>query len=155
MSENKITRNLTHGLLGGVCAGLGSYFKISPVFLRILFILLIFAGGIGIFAYLFLWLLLPAETDQDELPWDKQLSRNADEFGERMRQLGLEFSRGFRGSQSQLPTYIGGALVFLGGIFLIQTLNLRWLSWLRLEVIWALMLIAAGIFLLYRRSSKG
>lgn len=154
MYEDKITRNLSGGLLGGVCAGLSSYFKISPVFFRILFILLIFAGGIGMIAYIFLWLLLPVETDQDELPWDERLSRNAEELGERMRKLGLEFSRGFRDSQSQLPTYIGGTLVVLGGIFLIQTLNLRWLSWLRLEVFWALMLIAAGVILLYRRSTN-
>ena len=44
--------------LGGVCAGLGDYFNIDPVIVRLAFLLLIFAGG-GI-AYLVAWIIVPA-----------------------------------------------------------------------------------------------
>ena len=46
--------------LGGVCAGLGDYFNIDPVIIRLAFLLLLFAGG-GI-AYLVAWIIVPEET---------------------------------------------------------------------------------------------
>ena len=46
--------------IAGVCAGLGHYFGLDPVFFRILFILLAFAGGTGLLAYVIFWILVPA-----------------------------------------------------------------------------------------------
>jgi phage shock protein PspC (stress-responsive transcriptional regulator) len=45
--------------IAGVCGGLGEYFRLDPVFFRVAFLLLIFAGCTGIFLYLALWLLVP------------------------------------------------------------------------------------------------
>jgi hypothetical protein len=131
---------------------LSTYLQISSVYVRIVFMLLIFAGGTGMFLYFALWLLLPANTEQEQMPWDQRLSHNAEELGERMRTFGLEMARGFRDSPPQLPMYLGGTLVIMGGLFLIQTLNLSWLSWLRLDLFWALALISAGVLLIYRRA---
>ncbi len=46
--------------LGGVCAGLGEYFEIDPVVVRILFVILaLVTGGIGVIAYLLMWAIIP------------------------------------------------------------------------------------------------
>lgn len=45
--------------IAGVCAGLGEFFEIDPVIFRIIFVVLAFLGGIGIFLYLILWLVAP------------------------------------------------------------------------------------------------
>jgi phage shock protein PspC (stress-responsive transcriptional regulator) len=45
--------------IAGVCGGLGEYFRLDPVFFRVAFLLLVFAGGTGVFLYLALWLLVP------------------------------------------------------------------------------------------------
>ncbi len=45
--------------LAGVCGGLGEFFQVDPVFFRILFVLMVFAGGIGFVLYVILWLLIP------------------------------------------------------------------------------------------------
>ena len=45
--------------IGGVCGGLGEWLEIDPVFFRVAFVLLAFVCGLGILAYLVLWLLIP------------------------------------------------------------------------------------------------
>ncbi|NJK96033.1 MAG: PspC domain-containing protein [Bacteroidales bacterium] len=53
ISKNKV--------IGGVCGGLGEYWKIDPVILRILFIVLFFGFGAGLLFYLLLWIILPVK----------------------------------------------------------------------------------------------
>ncbi len=57
----RLYRNLNEAKIGGVCAGLGDYFNIDPVIIRLAFLLLIFAGG-GI-AYLVAWIIVPQKTN--------------------------------------------------------------------------------------------
>jgi phage shock protein PspC (stress-responsive transcriptional regulator) len=45
--------------LAGVCAGLGEYFDIDPVFFRLFFLVSLFFGGIGALIYLLLWIMAP------------------------------------------------------------------------------------------------
>jgi phage shock protein PspC (stress-responsive transcriptional regulator) len=52
--------------IGGVCGGLGAYFRVDPAIFRVLFLLLFFVGGTGIMAYLILWIALPAATTTAE-----------------------------------------------------------------------------------------
>ncbi len=53
-------------VIGGVCAGLAEYFDIDPTWIRLLFVLLIFASGIGLIAYVIGWIVIPARS-----VWDK------------------------------------------------------------------------------------
>ena len=46
-------------ILLGVAGGLAEYFKIDPVIVRVIFILLVFANGLGVLLYLILALLMP------------------------------------------------------------------------------------------------
>jgi len=46
--------------IGGVCGGLGEYFEKDSTWFRILFIILVIISfGVGIFAYLGMWLVIP------------------------------------------------------------------------------------------------
>lgn len=56
----RLYRNTEEGKLGGVCAGLGEYLNIDPVIIRLLFLLLIFAGGFV--AYLVAWIIVPEKN---------------------------------------------------------------------------------------------
>lgn len=46
-------------ILFGVAGGIAEYFKIDPVIVRVIFILLVFANGLGALLYLILALLMP------------------------------------------------------------------------------------------------
>ena len=47
------------GKIAGVAAGIGHYLGIDPTIVRIAFLVLVFAGGVGILLYLACWLLMP------------------------------------------------------------------------------------------------
>ncbi|RZJ67034.1 MAG: PspC domain-containing protein [Flavobacterium sp.] len=57
----KLYRDTEKGMIGGVATGLGHYFGIDAVWIKILFLIFVFAGfGTGIIAYFVLWIVTPA-----------------------------------------------------------------------------------------------
>lgn len=66
--EKRLYRDTDNAMIAGVAAGLGKYFRIDPVIIRIIFVALTFAGATGIIIYLLLWILVPeAKTKSDRL----------------------------------------------------------------------------------------
>jgi phage shock protein PspC (stress-responsive transcriptional regulator) len=57
----RLHRSLQDRKLAGICGGLGDYFDLDPVFFRLVFLLSIPFGGVGILAYLVMWILVPAQ----------------------------------------------------------------------------------------------
>ncbi len=55
----RLYRDYDNRVIAGVCSGLGAYFNIDPVVMRIIFVVLLLANGIGIIAYLVLWIAVP------------------------------------------------------------------------------------------------
>lgn len=64
--RKKLYRDKDNGLIGGVCTGLGHYFGIDSIWIKIGFILLVWAGGSGILAYLILWAITPKAVTTSE-----------------------------------------------------------------------------------------
>jgi len=59
-AKKRLYRDGESRVLGGVCSGMSAYFNIDPVFLRILFVALIFLGvGVSVVVYLILWVVVP------------------------------------------------------------------------------------------------
>jgi phage shock protein PspC (stress-responsive transcriptional regulator) len=56
---HRMYRDPDKRIIGGVCAGIGAYWQIDPLIVRIIFLALILAGGIGILIYLILYIVLP------------------------------------------------------------------------------------------------
>ncbi|MGE5406227.1 MAG: PspC domain-containing protein [Methanosarcina sp.] len=56
---HRMYRDPDHRIIGGVCAGMGAYWHIDPLIIRIIFLALILAGGISILIYLILYIVLP------------------------------------------------------------------------------------------------
>ena len=54
----QLRRSTTDKVLGGVAGGLGRYFGIDPVLVRIAFGLSIFVGGVGVVVYLVMFLTM-------------------------------------------------------------------------------------------------
>lgn len=56
----RLYRDPENAVFGGVCGGLGAYFGIDPIILRILFVILLIAGyGVWGFVYIVLWIAIP------------------------------------------------------------------------------------------------
>lgn len=59
----RLYRSHTNRILAGVCGGLGKYFNLDPVLIRLIWLILILFGGIGLVLYVIGWLIIPAEED--------------------------------------------------------------------------------------------
>ncbi len=57
----RLYRKRDDKIVAGVCSGLADYLNIDPTVVRIIFIVLVFAGLQGILIYLILWLITPLE----------------------------------------------------------------------------------------------
>ncbi len=115
-------------VLGGVAQGLGVYFNIDPLLVRILFIVAAF-GGVGVIAYIILWVVVPArysENTADNLNHD--LNEEATEFEEIQHKI----------STNPMP-YI---LIGVGTLFLLK----EWLPNFDLGKFWPVILIGIGIY---------
>lgn len=56
---HRMYRDPDNRIIGGVCSGMGAYWRIDPLIIRIIFLALILAGGLGILIYLILYIVLP------------------------------------------------------------------------------------------------
>ena len=61
-TTKKLYRDKENSLLGGVMSGLGHYFGVDPLWLRIIMVILFFGFGTGLVLYLILWILVPEAT---------------------------------------------------------------------------------------------
>lgn len=71
--QKKLYRDTDKGVIGGVLAGLGHYFKIDVVWIRILFAFLLVFYGTGVLLYLILWIIIPAaKTTSQRLEMERE-----------------------------------------------------------------------------------
>lgn len=59
VQKKRLYRLKDEGKFSGVCEGLGAYFGIDPVVIRILFVISIFWGGMGVLAYIVMTIAVP------------------------------------------------------------------------------------------------
>lgn len=75
--RTRLFRDEKRKFLGGVCAGIGHYCNIDPLWPRLVTILFTLLWGAGVVIYLVLWLLLPSSPDLSEIT-TRKVFRNPD-----------------------------------------------------------------------------
>ncbi len=82
----KLYRDAKRRLLGGVAAGIAHYFSIDPLWIRLIFIVVIFdvfltfsIGGLLILAYIVMWIAVPESDTLKEDKKMKKMYRNPDD----------------------------------------------------------------------------
>jgi len=117
--EKKLYRSRTDRMIGGVCGGFGDYFNIDSTLVRLIMVVLIFAKGIGLLAYIVGWILIPERKEEE-----------------------AEVSTATTSSSSRfLPGLI---LVVVGLIFLFN----NFFFWFSFKMLWPIVLIILGIYIL-------
>ena len=145
--NKKLYRSQRDKMLAGVCGGLGSYLAIDPTFIRIFFIILVLADGIGIFIYLVLWVIMPRE---DRIDADTGISFEADEIADRAKGMGQEIQDAVRSPNPQVFKFVGIALILMGFFAMLDRLNISWLQWFDRSILWPILLIIGGGLLVWR-----
>jgi phage shock protein PspC (stress-responsive transcriptional regulator) len=65
--RRRLRRRAADRVIGGVAGGLGEYFNVDPLLVRIAFAGLMIFGGAGLVLYVVAWLLVPAEGRDDSV----------------------------------------------------------------------------------------
>lgn len=106
----KLFRDEKRKLIAGVCAGIAHYFKVDPLWIRLLTIIL-FLGSYGtlLIVYIILWIVLPSSYDLSEDQKTRKMFRNPD-------------GKVLAGVSSGIATYFGIDVVVVRLLFVIFTL---------------------------------
>ena len=66
--RRRLYRDEDNEVVGGVCAGLGAFFDIDPVWIRLVWAISIFVFGVGFLFYIIMWIIIPsAKTPAQKL----------------------------------------------------------------------------------------
>lgn len=69
----KLYRSRTNRSIAGICGGLGDYFDADPTMIRLATLLLILFGGLSLWAYIILWIVIPEEPVRNFNPYGKKI----------------------------------------------------------------------------------
>jgi phage shock protein C len=97
----RIYRSRTQRVIGGICGGLGEYFDIDPVIIRVIWFILLL-GGVGLIAYLIAWIVIPVEPEEGYVIEENKTGR------ERKR------------SSGNPRIFWGTVLIVIGAVFFIR-----------------------------------
>jgi phage shock protein PspC (stress-responsive transcriptional regulator) len=75
-ASKQLYRDQTRKILGGVCAGLGNYFNVDAVWVRLFFALLTFAWGFGLLVYMIMWIAIPGSYTLEDVQGNRKLFRD-------------------------------------------------------------------------------
>jgi phage shock protein PspC (stress-responsive transcriptional regulator) len=103
----RLYRDPDDKVLGGVCGGLGAYFSMDPVIIRIIFALIFFIGGSGVLVYLVLWIVVPKATSTTQRLEMKGEVVNIDNISKSIKEEMLDVKENFRNYRSH-PAYAQG-----------------------------------------------
>ncbi len=134
MQNARLARSDQDRRLAGVCGGIATYLSIDPMLVRIAFLILAFASGIGLPIYFILWVIMPNEADVDQ-PGKIVLHDNFEDMGKTVTTGVNRLSK---------PGTIGTVLIALGGYFLLAELGI--LAGISSGVIWSILIIGAGAY---------
>jgi phage shock protein C len=148
--KHRLYRSRTDCMLGGVCGGLGEYLGLDPTLVRLFFVILALGTGIGVFLYILLWIVVPVEGAALRT-LEEGAQTAAGEMADRARTFGQEFAGAVARPNPRMGVFIGVALIVMGSIWMVRSLDLPWLRWLDFDFLWPTLLIIGGIVLILRR----
>lgn len=150
--STQITKSKTDRVIEGVCGGLAQYYGIDSVIVRLIFVVLLFIHGFGLFIYIILAIIMPKPEKLNQ-PTNETIRENVQEMGDRVKEAGERLSMELSKNTEEKPTnraiWLGIILILLGIILLLDKLDL--IKWFDKDLIWPVIIIFIGVWLLIKR----
>ena len=143
--KRKLYRSSEDRILAGVAGGLGEYFEVDATIIRVVFIALTFAGGMGFILYILGWILIPTTgekaTSRENV--GQRVEAMADELRSSLKEKNLSPRR-----NSSTGAWV---LIVLGIIFLLNNIGFPAAEFI--GRLWPVIFIIIGWWLLQRHES--
>jgi len=167
----RLVRDTRQGVIGGVAAGIGQYLDVDPVLVRLAFVLLFFANGFGLLAYLVCWVVIP-RVDVTAPTVSPPATAAAEQGFQAVRDAGTRVADEVRSAAAgvrsaadnaraaapepyRAQAVIGAILVLAGGLLLADNFGwLHWPYWMSVSTLWPLLLVGLGIGLIVKSQRK-
>lgn len=132
--RRRLYRSMANRYVAGVCGGVAEYFNIDPMVVRLIWFFSIFIHGIGFFAYIAAWIIVPENRNVVAMPAP---------------------------ARSANPQYIlGVVLIVLGAVFLAERFGWDFLVpwhwdrflpyWFNWGMLFSVFIILLGMMLIFR-----
>jgi len=145
--RKRLYRSRDDKVLGGVCGGIAEYFNVDPILIRLFFILMFFAEGAGLLAYIIAWIIIPLQPSIEAEGGTEDEGESEAEFSEADEaQFSDEKAPSSRSRGGLRQRYLGIFFVILGAFFLLDI----WFPAIYFRPFWPLIFIFIGVFLLIR-----
>lgn len=144
----RLLRDGRNAMLGGVAAGFAEYLDVDPVLVRLGFVLLAFANGLGVLVYLAAWVLMPRRDPATAPSLAGPPAPGLDEARAAAERFASE-ARAAVSDAGSAQLAVGALLVLAGFVLLGHNLDwFDWPRWLRFGTLWPLLLVALGLGLI-------
>lgn len=140
----ELRRSKKSRVVAGVCGGLGEYFKVDPVVIRLIFIVFALANGVGVLAYIIFWILMPDEEGfsyYQNIKSKKIAEKNKDRVKEKITK---EIKEVTESRKNDGPVIFGTILIVIGLMFLAN----NFYSYFNFLKLWPLIIVVIGVALL-------
>lgn len=164
--EKRLYKSSNDKILAGVCGGIGEYFEIDPVLIRILWVISAFVGGAGVLAYIVAAIVMPSkESVYNGKTYESTYkasgtynARTDAETGSAERETGsaeesqTEPGKIYRHRRSEKENRVLGGLILiaLGGFFFLR----EFLPWISGSLLISVVFIGLGFYFLTRKSGE-
>lgn len=141
----KLRRSKTDKIFFGVCGGIGEFFNIDPIFIRIIWSILLFVSDTpAVLMYIICVIVIPEESNEDIYR-----GNNSSAFSER-KKYNSQYS-----NKNNTIVYLGLALILIGTYMLIKIIFPEiTFQLIRIKRYWPVLLIILGIYLIANRNKN-
>ena len=139
-----VQRSQRHKIIGGVCGGIGEYFDIDPVFIRLLFVIVSFFYGVGIIAYIVLWIIIPSAPLESAYSTTEE-SAQTDYETENTQNSEIKPNENKNGKNTEKARFLVGIVLFLIGILILIN---ELIPYIDENYIWSSVFIIIGAYLI-------
>lgn len=146
--HQRLYRSEINRILGGVCGGLGEYFKIDPTIIRIIFVVMVVFGGSGLLIYLLLWLIIPSFSSKTNLTHE-DLKANAREMRDKAQKFADQIRKRENTANKSSVSWWGFLILILGLILLLNNYGVYDFS--EIKKLWPLLLVLFGVSVLLKK----
>lgn len=141
-------------IVGGVCCGIAARLHVDTLWVRIVFVALAFAQGVGLILYAALWILIP-EAPEGQVPGRSGFAAVTADLERMWAEVrGRPATASAATAPSAAPardrSLVLGVILLVAGLVLLGS-NMGFINW---SVLWPLILIALGAFVLLRNAQR-